>query len=66
MSIILSDKGNAILSELYSAFRDDWVKYYPGSNENEIERHFLYSVYQGLNDTHLIPSDLQKKVEEIY
>jgi hypothetical protein len=54
-----------ILSDMYSAFRIDWVAQFPGSNENDVERHFLYSVYQGLNDTHMVPTDISDKIEKI-
>lgn len=63
---MLSNKGNDVLAKIYSDFREDWLKQFPGHNENDVERHFLYSVIQGLNDDWGDPpEELKRLIEEI-
>lgn len=63
--MILTSKGMDILADLYAEFRSDWVERFPGCNENDVERNFLYTVYQGMNDSHYIPPQLEAKIEQI-
>lgn len=63
---MLSSQGNAVLSELYADHRIEYLNNNPGSNENDVERAFLYYVYSGMNEgTHYVPGDLQEKIEKI-
>lgn len=41
---MLSKTGNAILRDLYSGFRDNYLFAYPGTNENDVEQAFLEKV----------------------
>ena len=45
---MLSEKGNEILKDIYTAFRSDYLFVYPGSNENDVERAFLSELVDGL------------------
>lgn len=62
---MLTEKGNAILKEIFDEVRKDFLKDNPGSNENDVERNFLYVVFQGVNDSHYTPQYFKDKVEEI-
>lgn len=41
---MLSTLGNFILRDLYDGFRVTYLMDHPGSNENDIERAFLYAM----------------------
>lgn len=38
---MLTAKGESILRDLFTGFRDEYVRRNPGCNENDIERAFL-------------------------
>lgn len=45
---MMSIPGIAILSEMYSKYRADYLIAFPGSNENDVERNFLHTIYCGM------------------
>jgi hypothetical protein len=64
---MLSTQGMKVLTEMYSKFRIAYVDRNPGCNENDVERHFLYSVYQGFRTIYFVPvpTYLRDKIEQI-
>jgi hypothetical protein len=48
----LSIQGNAVLCKMWDSFRISYVEKNPGSNMNDAERYFLYTILGGLvNDS---------------
>lgn len=63
---MITHNGMIVLESLYKEHRKDWLERFPGSNENDVERSFIYLVYSGINEgTNYIPDSLRIKVEEI-
>lgn len=49
----ISIQSNAVLSKVFDSFRDGYVKMYPGSNMNDIEREFLSCVFNSVRHSFL-------------
>ena len=61
---MMSKQGMAVLSEIFSVFRSDFLEEFPGSNENDVERAFLVRAQFGLAEAY--PSaDMLAKIEAI-
>jgi len=61
---MMSKQGMAVLSEIFSVFRSDFLEEFPGSNENDVERAFLVRAHFGLEEAY--PSaDMLAKIEAI-
>jgi hypothetical protein len=64
----MSTKGMTILADLYQKYREDYLTCFPDSNENEVERGFLFTVVFGLQLQHIHTVDLKlirEKISEI-
>lgn len=64
---MMSRQGMEILSDLFRDFSNDWVEQFPGCNQNDIERAFLYLIHSSINGEGgpSMSPDLQSRIEKI-
>jgi len=59
MSGNLTFNGMKAFNKIYDQFRLYEIERSPGINENDIERHFLYTLLQGMRVGHGLSADLE-------